>query len=220
MMRTSTRAFSILAMIFAATACTGSPGYHTNEYKEVKLNELPEDVKIPSGAWDLVEMKTPGSGSASAISTNLVFSDVTVFLVEKGPGIVKGEAVKIFLPKGGGTIDLAHFITDKKGSFYVGFEFPQFEKATAKKVIFVSNARKRRIGQEIFGAGCNQFFDISERFFKEMKNEGIKVNTTQERYVSVLGGTFLFTAQKDKDIHVAQVTFKQSEFLPLFCGEQ
>lgn len=211
-------------------ACTGSPGYHMSEYKEVKLSEMPEDIKIPSKAWDLLEMKAAhseaggkgghGGGEAAPSSTNIIFSEVSAFLVQKNPGIVKGEAVKISLPKGGGSIDLAEFISAQKGTFYVGFDFPAFEGAKVSKVLFVSGVRKRKIGGQIFGAGCNQFFDITERFFKEMKGEGLKVNTTQERYLGVLGGTFLFAAQKDKNIYIAQVTFRHSEHKPLFCGEQ
>lgn len=217
-MRYSIRTFFFSWILIAGIACTRNPGYHVSEYKNVKFEDVPDDIRIPSKAWELLELRSPEMKNITA--SNVVFSEVSVFLVEKNPGIVNGQAVKILLPKGGGTVDLSRFISDKKGSFYVGFDFPEFAEAKAKKVLFVSGTRKRKIGGQIYGAGCNQFFDITERFFKEMKGEGLKVNTTQERYISVLGGTFLFSAQKDKDVHVAQVTFVQSEFLPLFCGEQ
>ncbi|MEK2646511.1 hypothetical protein [Bdellovibrio sp. BCCA] len=223
----------ISLLLLVLGGCTGSPGYHVEEYQEIKFEDLAEDIKIPAKAWDALEFKSAGgheeaapsaggehgapAGGEHSSTKNLLFSEVTVFLVQKNPGIVEGEAVKILLPKGGGTIDLSRFITGQRGSFYVGFEFPAFEKATAKKVLFVSGTRKRRIEQKIFGAGCNQFFDITDRFMKEMKGEGLKVNTTQERYLSVLGGTFLFSAQQGSDIHVAQVTFKNSQYTPLFC---
>lgn len=207
-------------MLFSIAACTENPGYHAPEYKEVKFEGLQEDIKVPAKAWDMIEMKTSGASEPALPLRNLVFSEVTVFLVEKNSGIVEGKALKITLPKGGGTIDLSRFITSKRGSFYVGFDFSEFEGATDKKVVFVSGTRKRKIGHEVFGAGCNQFFDITERFFKEMKGEGLRVNTTQERYVSVLGGTFLFAAQKEKNVHVAHVTFRHPQFSPLFCEEQ
>lgn len=209
----------ICLLLLALSACTVNPGYHVEEYQEVKFEDLADDVKIPTKAWEMMELKSPEEAQVSA-TKNLIFSEVNVFLVQKNSGIVEGEAVKIALPKGGGTIDLSRFITTQKGSFYVGFEFPAFETATAKKVIFVSGTRKRKIGHQVFGAGCNQFFDITDRFFKEMKGEGLKVNTTQERYLSVLGGTFLFAAQKDNDVRLAQVTFKNSQYSPLFCEVQ
>ncbi|KHD89556.1 MAG: hypothetical protein OM95_02960 [Bdellovibrio sp. ArHS] len=221
---------SIFWMSVVLAGCTSDPaGYHVSEYHEVKFEDLPEDIKVPNQVWNLLEFKATeaahaeGGGehgapaAASAIGKNLVFSEVTVFLVQKNDQIIRNEAVKILLPKGGGTVDLSRYVTGNQGSFYVGFDFPQFEGATAKKVIFVSKARKRRIGSQVFGGGCNQFFDITDRFLKEVAGEGIKVNTTQERYLSVLGGTFFFAAQKDNDVHLAQVTFMHPQYSPLFC---
>ncbi|MGZ3769670.1 MAG: hypothetical protein ACXVCP_08815 [Bdellovibrio sp.] len=223
----------IFILLFLLNACTGKHGYHEDTKKEVKIPEFNEDVKIPSQAWDLLENKSTEHAAAEAESgggghsspepaaapKKIIFSEVTVILSQKNPGIIKNEAVKISLPKGGGVIDLSQFVTANKGSFFVGFEFPAFEGATSKKVIFVSETRKRRIGSEVFGAGCNKFFDITEKFFKEMKGEGIKVNTTQERYLSVIGGKFLFSAKKDIDTYVAQVTFLNSDYPSLFCKE-
>lgn len=258
MMKKIVQASSIW-MLFLLGACTGSPGYHVDKKQEFKISEFTDDIKIPSGAWDLLEFKSSegsvashgegeghkappaeghsesksegkseGHGAApaeghseghSAVGKSMVFSEVSVILAQKNPGIIKGEVVKIELPKGGGNIDLSQFVTGKKGSFYVGFDFPQFEGASAKKIVFVSGTKKRKIGGQIFGSGCNQYFDISDKFLKEMKGEGLKVNTTQERYLSVMGGTFLFSAKKDNEVHLAQVTFKNSLFPSLFCEE-
>lgn len=194
-------------------SCKGNPGgYHVEDYREVKFEDFPDDIKVPTKMWDLVEHAPKGKN-------NLIFSDVKVFLVEKNEGIIEGEAVEISLPKGGGNIDLSRFVTDKKGSFYVGLEFPGFEGASTKKVLFISATKKRRIGNQVFGAGCNQMFDITDKFLKEMSGEGLKVNTTQDRYLSVLGGTFIFAAQKEHDILLAQVTFQNSQNSFLFCGE-
>ena len=233
-------------MSFALVACQGEPGYHSKEYHEIKVEELSEDIKVPVKAWDLLEFKAvtaPAHGEALGEAhgeeakaqehgdggghgggkaekpANLAFAEVDVFLVQKNEGVVIGDAVKIALPRGGGTIDLSQFITDKKGTFYVGFDFPKFEEATGKRVLFVSATRKRRIENQVFGAGCNQVLDITTRFLNEMKGPGLKVNTTQERYLSVLGGSFLFSAQNGRDIHLAQVTFKNPAFAPLFCEE-
>lgn len=224
-------------IFFLLGACTGGHGYHVEKAQEVKIAEFTEDIKIPSQAWDLLEFDSapaaaseghsasPAGGHSSpqtegsAGGKNFIFSEITVVIAQKNPGIIKNEAVKIYLPKGGGNIDLAQFVIGKKGTFYVGFEFPDFETATAKRIIFVSGTKKRKIGGQIFGAGCNQYFDVSDKFLKEMKGEGLKVNTTQERYLSVLGGTFLFAAKKDSEIRMAQVTFTNSQFPSLFCKE-
>lgn len=217
-MRQSVQALSIW-MFLLLGACTKEPGYQVSEYHEIKSDDLPKEVKVPRQAWDLMEFKSTAEGAA-AVSKNLIFSEVNVFLVEKNPGVVEGEALKIALPKGGGTIDLSRFITGQRGTFYVGFEFPAFAEATGKKVLFVSKARKRRIGSEVFGAGCNQFFDITEEFFKKMQAEGLKVNNTQERHLSVLGGSFLFAAEKGTDVYLAQVKFTNTQLPQYFCEER
>ncbi|HEY1079167.1 MAG TPA: hypothetical protein VGE46_03685 [Bdellovibrio sp.] len=228
----SCRSLLIFSMFLTVASCKEKmPSYHAEEYQEIKYEDLPEDIKVPTKIWEMVEFKGAGAekaeghggghgegAAAPAASKNLVFSDLQIFLVEKNSGVVAGEAVKISLPKGGGTVDLSRFITNKQGTFYVGFEFPEFAEAQAKKVIFVSNTKKRRIGSQIFGAGCNQIFDITDRFMQEMKGDGLKVNTTQERYLSVMGGTFLFAAQKGSDVFLAQVTFTNPQQAALFCG--
>lgn len=206
-------------MFLMLGACTKDPGFHVSDYQEIKFEDVPEEVKIPSKAWDLLEFRPAGGEPTAGHGKNLVFSEVTVYLVEKNAGVVEGEALKLKLPRGGGTVDLSRFITGR-GTFYVGFDFPEFNEAAAKKVIFVSKARKRRIGSEVFGAGCNQFFDITDEFFKKMKGEGIKVNTTQDRYLSVLGGSFLFSAEKGADVHLAQVRFVNTQQPQFFCEER
>lgn len=233
---------SLLAVFifFSLLACEKKSGYHVEEPRQIKIEELAEDIKLPSTAWDLLEFKTVAAAPAeahgdashgegshggegegkAAPAKNYTFSDVTVYLVQKNEGVVQGEAVKIQLPKGGGKIDLSRYISNQPGTFFVGFEFPAFETAAAKKVVFVSRTRKRKIGAQIFGAGCNQIIDITDRFLTEMKGEGIKVNTTQERYLSVIGGTFLFSAQTASDVLLAQVTFVHPQFQHLFCEEK
>lgn len=205
-----------------ASACTKKEEPREIQFREVSFNQIPADIKIPSLAWDLLEKAGQGTEGAClgclVANKEVVFSEIKVLLIGKNPGIVESEAVRISLPKGGGTIDLAQFITEKKGSFYVKFEFAPFDKAIDKKVIFVSGSRKRKIGDKLFGSGCNQFFDISNRYFKEMAGDGLKVNTTQERYLSVLAGTFLFASKKENRNDVAQVTFTHSKQLPLLCG--
>ena len=190
-------------------------------FREVVFDQIPADIKIPSKAWDLIEKAGAGTEGAClgclVANKEVAFSEISVLLIDKNPGVVDGEAVRINLPKGGGTIDLDQFITSKKGSFFVKFEFAPFARAIDKRVLFVSGAKKRKIGDLNLGAGCNQFFDISNRYFHEMAGNGIKVNTTQERYISVIGGTFLFTSKQENRNDVAQVTFTHSKHIGLFC---
>lgn len=226
----------ILGSLLVLSACTKTPGYHVEEYKTIKFEDVPPDLKIPTKAWDSLSFKAPaaahgeehgggegggehggGGEGKKESSKEIVFSDVTVFLVDKNPGILKSEALRFELPRGGGEIDLSQYVTDRQGSFYVGFEFPAFTEAKQSKVLFVSKARKRRLGETVFGAGCNQILDITTKFNLAMLGEGLKVNTTRERHISTLGGTFLFSAEKGDSIYVAQVSFVDPEHKALFC---
>lgn len=209
------QAFGLFLLLI--TGCTNNSVFEKAKYKEVKTSEMSEDIKIPSAAWDLLELKN--AEHEAVVARPLIFAEISVSLVQKNDGIIKNGAAKISLPKGGGIIDLAQFVEDQNGTFYVGFDFADFKDAKDKKVLFVSGAKKRKIGGKIFGAGCNQYFDITDSFFKQMKSEGLKVNTTQDRYLSVLGGTFLFAAKNDTDVRIAQVTFTNSKKPSLFCKE-
>lgn len=229
----------ILSGLLILGGCSKDPGYHREEYKTIKFEDVPPDLKIPTNAWEMLSFKEVAAhdeghgekkegggegghgggegGEKKGGNKEIVFSDVTVFLVDKNPGVVKDEALKFELPRGGGEINLSEYLNDRQGSFYVGFEFPAFTEAKQSKVLFVSRARKRRLGEAVFGAGCNQILDITTKFNLAMQKEGLKVNTTRERHLSVLGGTFLFSAEKGDTIYVAQVSFVDPEHKNLFC---
>lgn len=225
----------ILSGLVFLSACTKTPGYHREEYKIIKFEDVPPDLKIPTKAWDMLSFKAVegahgehaegggdgghggGEGKKESGNKEIVFADVSVFLVDKNPGILKDEAMKFELPRGGGEIDLSQYLNNRQGSFYVGFEFPSFTEAKQSKVLFISHARKRKLGESVYGAGCNQILDITTKFNLAMQGEGLKVNTTRERHISVLGGTFLFSAEKGDTIYVAQVSFVDPEHKNLFC---
>ena len=200
------------------------------EIKEITLSDIPKDIRVPLKMWDVLakdpngkaaEKKGEGEGGEGATSEDsYVFSEVKVALKEKNPDIIRDDEVKIALPRGGGTIDLANYVLNNQGSFYVTFDFPEFEDATNKKILFISHSRKRKIDDQIFGSGCHSFFDITDHFLKDMAKEGLKVNTTRNRHVSVLAGTFILMAKKAGQSYITQVTFTDSSNENLLCPEQ
>lgn len=224
-------------------ACSKHEESAHEEIRTLKVEDVPGDIRIPSKAYSELQFAAAdaghaapaagghggggggehggggGSAGGSTTASGIVFSEVSVILKEKNPGVVKGGEIKIKFPRGGGEVNLADYITETPGSFFVTFEFPEFAGSTQQKVIFVSKARKRRIDNQIYGAGCNQYFDITKSFAKAMLTEGIKVNTVRERYTSVLGGHFLFSALKEGSQYMAQVTFRDSENNHLFCED-
>ncbi len=233
------RSLGIPFLFLLLTSCSEKEtGYVVEEYSGVKVEDLAAEIKVPTTAWDLLEGKVSGGehhesgggggehgggghggGGAPAVSLpkDFVFSEVSVYLVEKNDNVLKKSAYKISFPRGGGEIDLSQYAGISNGTFYVGFDFPEFTDAQDKKVLFVSKAKKRKIAEEVYGLGCNQFVDITDQYFALMPKVGIKVNTTRDRHLSVLGGHFLFSAQKGNTIYVSQVTFKDSTKNHLFC---
>lgn len=153
-------------------------------------------------------------------ASHVVFTSVKVFLKEKNRNVLKNPSYVIDLPRGGGEVDLSSYMGTEKGTFYIGFELSEIENMNEVKTYFVSNTKKRKIDNEIFGAGCNKYFDISNSFVKNMKFEGIKLNTNRDRHISVIGGSFLFSYKNDRQVFVTQVTFKDTVNKHLFCEQE
>lgn len=254
----------LLMFVVILFSCAKEITYKSENAIEVSINEIPEDIKIPTKIWDLMEEKDKsvtesahgekksethgepakeethgkaeahgekkdsghgaGKGSSSVVmtddSSHVVFASVKVFLKEKNQGVLKSPSYIIELPRGGGEVDLANYIGEQSGTFYVGFELPDMEIPSDIKTIFVSRTKKRKIDGEIFGAGCNKFFDISKKMQANMAFEGIKVNTNRNRHDSVVGGNFIFSTKKGTQVFVTQVTFIDSKNKFLFCEEE
>lgn len=238
------RLFCISWMLVLLGACSKEVEVEIKDYNELKIDELSEDIIVPAKVWDLLEYKDPvitahekgghgdgnvrsnahgeakgGGETKSAVqSKETTLADVNIYLADATPGVVKGSPVKIKMPRGGGTLDLANYITDVEGSFYFRIEYPAFEDSSGQKVVFQSKTKKRKLDDKIWGAGCNQILDITKLFIKNMSKNGLKVNSTRQRHMTVLGGTFFFSAKIESGFSVAQVTIKDSKHKNIFCG--
>lgn len=202
-----------------AFSCTKQTSLFRSEHAEaVKVDELPEDFKIPANVWNIIEKAPDEKSTAEASNAGIFYSTVQVYLAEKNSEILRSPAYVIDLPRGGGTVDLASYLTGNQGSFYVGFELPsEFQEGTNFKAIYISQARKRRLENRIYGAGCNQYFEITPKFIEMMKTEGIKANTTRQRHVTLLAGHYIFSVMKDNRIYLTQVTLTDSNDKNLLC---
>jgi hypothetical protein len=208
-------------MAFTLLACTKEYHFRTEEAQNVKIDELPTDFKMPARVWDLAEKTPEDKPGAEPENLGITYSTIKVFLTEKNSKILQSPAYEIELPRGGGSIDLANYLTGESGTFFLGFELPEeFKDGKNLKVLYISQARKRRIDDRVFGAGCNQYFDITLKFQEMMKSEGIKVNTTRNRHITVLAGHYIFSVIKDNQILITQVTITDSKNKNLLCEAQ
>lgn len=209
-------------------ACTKHFQFRTESPEVVKIDELPQDFKLPAAIWDLAQQggnkgtkeeapKKEGAAEETA-QANVIYTGVKVYLTEKNDRILRTPSYRLELPSGGGEVDLANYVTGSAGSFFVGFDLPaEFQEGKNFHVFYVSTARKRRIDDRVFGGGCTQYFDITKKFIEMMKNEGLKVNTTRERDVTVLAGHYIFSVMKDDQIYISQVTITDSQHKNLLC---
>lgn len=172
----------------------------------------------PAGGHDAPA--AAGAEAATEPGAGVLFMPVDVTLTEKNPGVLKQSSVRIHLPRGGGSIDLAKYLDDQAGSFFVSFAWPEASDPKEVQSWFVSRARKRRLDNELWGAGCNKFFRITSGLQKALAGGGLKANTTRNRHLTVLGGHFLFATRRDSQTNfLAQVTFTDSRHKNLLCEE-
>lgn len=202
-----------LLLLTCLASCTDKKNIEEN-IRTQKVEKLSEDILVSSKAWEMLEFK-----DRTLLGTfTPVMSEISVILTEKNKGVLKSRKLRIALPKGGGEIDLADYIGAVPGTYFVNFEYAPFVETKEKRVLFQSALPTVTIDQKSFGAGCGTLSDISSKVLVLMQDDGIKVNTTGERDLYVIGGTFLFASQVGSEILVSQVTFKDSQRKQFFCG--
>ena len=144
--------------------------------------------------------------------------NVSAELTQKRP-VALHENVRVITPLGGGVIDLAEIVTPLRGGFNLKLLAHQDDgkEMAALRVFFVSQAKPRILGGEEFGAGCGKFMEITSFYNEKMNRSGFELFSTDRRYASVLGGTFVMV-DFDKDaLGVASVSFTDSRYPELFC---
>lgn len=211
--------WGLLVLAGTGGACSQKESFRTAHPQVLKINDLPEDFKIPANIWNLIENEGEKKAEApSPLAAGTFYSTVKVYLTEKNEGILKNPSLVLELPRGGGEVDLAEYLSGQQGTFYLGFELPaEFQEGAHFKVLYLSEGRRRRIENRIYGAGCKQYIDITHKFLEMMKGEGLKANTTRQRHVTVLAGRYIFSVIKDNRIYITQVTITDSQNKNLLC---
>ncbi len=145
------------------------------------------------------------------------FAGVRVFLMERTPGILGGKNLELAFGTGGGELDLADYVQLDRGTFSVAFEISSPHGEAPLRVFFLSNSRRRKVGYDSYGSGCENFYEISSYFNKAMLDRGLLVSSTDRRHVSALVGTYIFAFNYDTKLNLSQVTIKDSRFKDLHC---
>ncbi len=223
---------TLVALIFPAlflVGCKSEPAWKSRVYVERSLSSNIGEVMIPAELWERVidperpliapmnlsQVPTPNRGGGdSAIARTSVETDlkpVSVYLLEESEGVLGGRNQKVVFGPGGGDIDLRDFVREKKGSFRVVFSFADDAgPEVPRRVWYVSNAQRRKVGPDLVGAGCDTYMDISSVVASSLKTDGLLMAVGGDRHVSALAGTFIFSVKRGSRIEVARLTFTDS----------
>jgi len=186
--------------------------------KGPKENPIPQDLikKIEEDYFKAtrdpkMESKKPLVRQLMTVKTELQQEKLRAL---KGP-------TRILTPPGGGTIDLADYVTSLKGAFRLKIlsEDEHHQTQNLTKVYFISQGKSHTLDGETFGAGCGKYMDVTSYFKKEMNHKGFDLYTADQRYVSVLRGTFILINYQPEALQLASVTFLDSRYTKWDCPQ-
>ncbi len=129
------------------------------------------------------------------------------------------EETRINTPIGGGVIDLADFLTPLRGAFQMKIKArsERDEQIPGIRVFYISRAKARVIDGEDFGAGCGKLVEVTKFLDKKMAKAGLELYTAGQRYLSVIGGTFVLAAFTREALQVGSVSFIDSRYPEVMC---
>lgn len=145
---------------------------------------------------------------------------VSTELTQSKPRALRAQA-HILTPPGGGTVDLADYVTPLKGLFRlkITLENDHREVQFPSKVYFISQSKERKVDNETFGSGCGKYFDVTKFFNTSMTRNGFELYTADQRYVPVVRGTFVFVSYTPEALQLASVTFYDSRYTAWDCPQ-
>lgn len=233
------RSFSLVFFILAACLVQASNSEHENKdghgesalvFEKIEIEKSAKEFKIPTELWDLI-LNEPKEAAAEPAKHGenkeekkeeapiLVWLPAKVQLSAVSEDILKNKNTEFEFSMGGGDIDFSKIVVGDKGSFYIKFMLEEFKDPSKIKVFFYSTAKKRKIDDDVYGAGCNVYFEITKKFFNENGKSGIKTNVTDNRHISIFGGHFIFASKNEGKIYLTQVSFKDSTKSDYFCQD-
>ncbi len=197
-------------------------GSSSSDLTERTARTSSRDVHVPRALVAKVEkeydsfLQKLGVINRSPVKRGLL--NIRVDLVQKrGGGLF--ENARVITPLGGGVVDLSELVTPVRGAFFAKIETQYEDGKTPEdlRVFYVSRAVKRTLAGDTFGAGCNTWMELTSYFKKTMAAEGIHLYTADQRYLSVLAGTFVAVSFAKEALSVASLTFTDSRYPQVMC---
>lgn len=229
MSRSST--VKILILILGFVGCKTKHEDHTS-YKSGSFSKTSRDFLIPRELRSEIEKlylefirkenpKVVLSDEEVLSRIPREFLDLEIYFRADSPGVLSDQ-IKLALPRGGGEVDLKDYVKGTKGSFFMKFKVKRSKEpdvdVAEPPIFYLSEAKTRKIAGEAFGSGCKKYMDVTKTLNKANQGEGFHLNATDQRYASVIGGTFYFVDfNPERKIYLAAVRFVDSRYPELFC---
>lgn len=181
-----------------------------------KDNPIPEELVKKIEEDYLTATTDPKLEQKKTVVRHVV--NLVAELTQQKARALKGPT-RILTPPGGGTIDLADYVLPLKGGFQlkIALEDEHHQTQPISKVYFISLSKQRKIDDEKYGAGCGKYMDVTSYFNKQMKKNGFDLYTADQRYVSVVRGTFILVSYLPEALQLASVTFLDSRYTKWDC---
>lgn len=231
-----------LSVAVFSSGCKEEARWKSRVYQERQASSSTGEVRMPRELWKwMIEPDRPlkglidisatppphEDGADSAIVKKTVETDlkpVALYLIEETRGVLGGQNHKITFGPGGGELDLRDFISEERGAFRAVFEFgSEVLDADPKapwRVWYLANGKRRKVGPDWVGAGCNKYMDITSAVRNANQRDGLLLAVAGDRYLSTLAGTFFFTLKNGARVEVSRVTIFDSSKRNLQCNSK
>lgn len=214
----------VASSILFALACQKSRDWSKYDYEAGFVQGSGQDILVPKALVDHIEalyreVQIKNGKEAGSTVQRQVF-DLKLYIQGETSGVVR-QNIRIDIPRAGGIVDLASHLSDRRGFFTLGFELAVAEEnvdLSALRVFYLSHARQRQLGDETLGAGCQIWMDITGYFHEQALRSGIWANTTDQRHVSLLAGTYIFTLVAGESLYLSTLTIQDSRYSQLQCS--
>lgn len=221
---------TIAALALALSACKEGSGSDI-EYESGAIVDTSKNFKFPKELKDRIDddyvafMKTQGPPFDIKTKDELLlqvprdYLDIEVLFTPLATGTLS-HPTRISAVRGGGIVDLKDVVKGAKGSFFFDQKIVKTSDPKSGpqrlKVYYLSNAKKRKVGDETFGAGCGRYMDVTD-YIMRVQGKGVQVNATDQRYLSVLAGTYYYVGFERERLYLAALQIQDSRYPSLQC---
>lgn len=220
----------LTVLCFSIIACKEETGAEV-EYEAGEIIDTSKNFKFPKDLKDKIDdeyvayMKTQGPPFDIKTKEELLlqvpreYLDIQVFFTPIATGTLS-HPTRVAAVRGGGIVDMKDIVKGAKGSFFFDQKIVKTSDPKSGpeklKIYFLSNAKKRKVGDESFGAGCGRYMDVTD-YVTKLQGKGVQVNATDQRYISVLGGTYYYVGFEKERLYLAALQIQDSRYPSLQC---